>query len=603
MGDTVYRDRFGLKCKPFGNTPDPLFFYFSADHRQGLVTLSQGIHDRCGLMLLLGEVGTGKTNMCYHLHNHEGYSSAYLNYPFLTESEFLESVNKELGIPVGDGSRRRNRAELQDYLLRQQDKGNPVVIIVDEAHRLGIPILDEILILSNLQVADGHLLQIILAGQPLLLDTLKQSRLQSLNQRIGLRYHLARMDRANTIDYICHRLAKAGCTNQSLFSPGAMDSIWEKSLGTPRLINQLSERALNEAYRRGKKGVGRRQVNRVADDPLYQPLFTARAKQWSMRTAFAGTAMALCVGVIVGLWYFGLGSKYLPIMTGKLNQVTAERRTLIKKPIIIPKLAEKREYEPRDGVVVEQEGTLPVVTYDEAPLQPDSPVTELNSLVEPLSLADDLPVLELSAIAWDENRDRSIAVLNHRIVHEGDFIGEVRVLQIKPNHVVLLRGNEHIIKKIHVEEKEYGAETSDVSTTAEKEQTTVPDPENNDQAEQTFSYTNYKPIIYFEYRTSNIAEDAYEELDRLATIAALSPDYEIVIRGYTDNVGSPKYNKKLSGTRTQIVRNYLVGKGIDPEKIKTISMGEKDPLLPNTTPAGRAVNRRVEIELVPVGDS
>jgi general secretion pathway protein A len=599
----MYRDRFGLQCKPFGNTPDPLFFYFSADHRQGLVTLSQGIHDRCGLMLLLGEVGTGKTNMCYHLHNHEGYSSAYLNYPFLTESEFLESVNKELGIPAGDGSRRRNRAELQDYLLRQHNTGNPVVIIVDEAHRLGIPILDEILILSNLQVADGHLLQIILAGQPLLLDTLKQPRLQSLNQRIGLRYHLARMDRANTVDYICHRLAKAGCTNQSLFSPGALDTIWEKSHGTPRLINQLSERALNEAYRSGKKGVGRRQVNRVADNPLYQPLFGTRAKHWSMRTAFVGTAMAMCVGVAVGLWYFGLGSTYLPIMTGKLNQVTAERRTLIRQPIVIPQLAENREYGSGDGVVVEQNGTLPVVAYDEAPLQPDSQATELNSIVEPLSVADDLPDLDLGAIAWDENRDRSIAVLNDRIVHEGDFIGEVRVLQIKPNHVVLLRGNEHIIKKIHVEEKEYRLETGDVGTIAEEEQTTVPGPEYNDQDEQTFSFAHYKPVIYFDYRTSNIAPEAYEDLDRLATIAALSSDYEIVIRGYTDNVGSSTYNKKLSKTRTQIVRNYLVGKGIDPEKIKTIGMGEKDPLLPNTTPEGRAVNRRVEIELVPVGDS
>ena len=599
----MYRDRFGLKCKPFGNTPDPLFFYFSADHRQGLVTLSQGIHDRCGLMLLLGEVGTGKTNICYHLHNHESYPSAYLNYPFLTEGEFLESVNKELGIPVGDGSRRRNRAELQDYLLRQQNKGKPVVVIVDEAHRLGIPILDEILILSNLQVADGHLLQIILAGQPLLLDTLKQPRLQSLNQRIGLRYHLARMDRADTVDYICHRLAKAGCTNQSLFSPGALDTIWKKSHGTPRLINQLSERALNEAYRRGKKGVGRRQVNRVADAPLYQPLFAARPKHWSMRTAFAGTVMALFVGVSFGLWYFGLGSKYLPIMTGKLNKVTAERRTLIKKPIVVPQLAENREYEPGDGVVVEQEGTLPVVAYGEAPLQPDSQATELDPMAKPLSVADDLPDFDLGAIAWDENSDRSIAVLNDRIVHEGDFIGDVRVLQIKPNHVVLLRGNEHIIKKIHVEEREYTPETSDVSTIAEKEQAGVRDPEYNDQAEQTFSFTNYKPIIYFDYRTSNIAPEAYEELDKLATIAALSPDYEIVIRGYTDNVGSTKYNKSLSKTRTQIVRNYLVGKGIDPEKIKTIGMGEKNPLLPNTTPEGRAVNRRVEIELVPVGDS
>ena len=599
----MYRDRFGLKCKPFGNTPDPLFFYFSADHRQGLVTLNRGIHDRCGLMLLLGEVGTGKTNMCYHLHNHEGYSSAYLNYPFLTESEFLESINKELGIPVGDGSRRRNRAELQDYLLLQQSKGNPVVIIVDEAHRLGIPILDEILILSNLQVADGHLLQIILAGQPLLLDTLKQPQLQSLNQRIGLRYHLAKMDRANTIDYIYHRLAKAGCTNQSLFSPGALDTIWEKSQGTPRLINQLSERALNEAYRRGKKEVGKRQVNRVADDPLYQPLFGARATHWSMRTAFVGTAMALCVGIFVGLWYFGLGSKYLPIMTGKLNQVTAERRTLIRKPIVIPQLAENLEYKSGDGVVVEQEGTLPVVTYDEAQLQPDSQTTELTSMIEPLSIADDLPDLELSAIAWDENRARSIAVINQRIVHEGDFIGEVRVLQIKPNHVVLLSGDEHIIKKIHVEEKESLVESSDEAIPAEEAQAAVAEPEYNEEAEQTFSYTNYKPIIYFDYRTSNIAPEAYEELDRLATIAALSPDYDIVIRGYTDDVGSTAYNKRLSKTRTQIVRNYLVGKGIDPEKIKTISMGEQDPLLPNTTPAGRAVNRRVEIELVPVGDS
>ncbi len=599
----MYRDRFGLECKPFGNTPDPLFFYFSADHRQGLVTLSQGIHDRCGLMLLLGEVGTGKTNICYHLHNHDGYPSAYLNYPFLTEGEFLELINKELGIPVGDGSRNRNRAELQNYLLRQQSKGKPVVVIVDEAHRLGIPILDEILILSNLQVADGHLLQIILAGQPLLLDTLKQPRLKSLNQRIGFRYHLARMDRANTIDYICHRLAKAGCTNPSLFSTEALDTIWKRSHGTPRLINQLSERALNEAYRRGKKGVGRRQVNRVADDPLYQPLFTARPKGWSMRTAFAGTVMALCVGVSLGLWYFGLGSKYLPIMTGKLNQVTAARRTFIKKPIVVPQLAENREYEPGVGVVVEQEGTLPVVAYGEALLQPDAQAIGLNPVVEPLSVADDLPDLVLSAIAWDENRDRSIAVLNDRIVHEGDFVGNVRVLQIKPNRVVLLRGNEHIIKKIHAEEKEYTPETSDVSTIAEKEQAGVRDPESNDQAEQTFSFAHYKPIIHFDYRTSNIAPEAYEELDRLATIAALSPDYEIVIRGYTDNVGSQKYNKRLSKSRTQIVQSYLVGKGIDPEKIKTIGMGEKDPLLPNTTPEGRAVNRRVEIELVSVGDS
>jgi outer membrane protein OmpA-like peptidoglycan-associated protein len=95
--------------------------------------------------------------------------------------------------------------------------------------------------------------------------------------------------------------------------------------------------------------------------------------------------------------------------------------------------------------------------------------------------------------------------------------------------------------------------------------------------------------------------EAYEKLDKLATLANLSPDYEIVIRGYTDNVGSYRFNESLSRSRAKIVKRYLVKKGIEPERIETIGMGESDPLVPNETPEGRAVNRRVEIELVPVG--
>ena len=87
----MYQDSFGLRCKPFGNTPDPDFFYFGPDHHQALVSLGRGIEDRCGLMMLLGEVGTGKTTICYHIHKHDGYLSGYLNYPHLTEIEFLQT--------------------------------------------------------------------------------------------------------------------------------------------------------------------------------------------------------------------------------------------------------------------------------------------------------------------------------------------------------------------------------------------------------------------------------------------------------------------------------------------------------------------------------
>jgi general secretion pathway protein A len=594
----MYQDCFGLRCKPFGNTPDPNFFYFAPDHRQAIVSLSKGIKDRCGLMLLLGEVGTGKTTICCHIHSHDGYLSGYFNYPYLTEVEFLKTVNKKLGVPVGDGSRYSTTKELQNYLLDKEQKRKPVVLIVDEAHRLAIPILDEILILSNLQVANAHLLQIILAGQPSLLDTLRHPRLISLNQRIGVRCELPRLDRANTIDYVCHRLTKAGCTNPSLFTTQALDSIWERSRGTPRLINQLGERALNEAYQHGKKRVGRREVRQVATDPLYQPLYGAVPPPGSMRSAFAGAVLTLAVGVFFGLWYFGFGSKYFSQLSGPTAQLSAENRTLIKKPIVMPEFAQNLAEEQTDGTTVGQDETVPVALYgEEAEIAPEYDPIEMTGIREPLATPDLLPNLKLNAIAWDRDPENSIAVLNDRIVREGDFLGEVRVLRIKPNHIVLLQGDVHIIKKIHKEEREQILEIGAAESSAYEEDIFEP------QAEDDSSFSDYSPIINFDYRTSKITPEAYEKLNRLATIAKLSPDYEIFIRGYTDNVGTYRFNERLSRSRASIVKRYLVEKGISPERIETIGMGESDPLVPNDTPEGRATNRRVEIELVPVGGS
>ena len=592
----MYEDFFGLKCKPFGNTPDPNFFYFAPEHWQALVSLNKGIADRCGLMLLLGEVGTGKTTICCHIHNHDGYMSTYINYPYLTEVEFLQKVNQELEVPIGDGSRYSTAKELQNYLSDKHQKRKPVVLIVDEAHRLAIPILDEILIMSNLQVSNAHLLQIILAGQPSLLDTLRHPRLISLNQRIGTRCELPRLDRANTIDYVSHRLTKAGCTNPSFFTVKALDTIWERSGGTPRLINQLGDRALNEAYHDGKKRVGRREVRLAADDPLYQPLYGPIPKQRTMRTALAGAALALTAGVLFGLWYFGFGGKYFSQGAGPEAQMFMESRTLIRKPIVLPEFPKNLAAEEVDVITVGPDETVPVALYGEdARVPPDYHASELTGIREPLETVDALPDIKLNAIAWDEDPERSIAVLNDRIVHEGDFLGEVRVLRIKPNHVVLLQGDVHLIKKIHKEERDQTPEIGATETKPYKEDLTAP------QTGKDSSLINYRPIINFDYRTAKITPEAYGKLDRMAAIAKLTPDYDIVIRGYTDNVGSTRFNKELSRSRASIVKGYLVKKGISPQRIETVGMGESDPLVPNDTPEGRAANRRVEVELVRAG--
>jgi OOP family OmpA-OmpF porin len=106
-----------------------------------------------------------------------------------------------------------------------------------------------------------------------------------------------------------------------------------------------------------------------------------------------------------------------------------------------------------------------------------------------------------------------------------------------------------------------------------------------------------KLIIPFGYNDGEPKEKAFDTLDRLAAVMAENLDMEIVVKGHTDTIGSPLYNKNLSELRANSVKEYLVAKGISPLRIRTIGMGEEDPIKPNATLADRDVNRRAEIEV------
>jgi outer membrane protein OmpA-like peptidoglycan-associated protein len=228
--------------------------------------------------------------------------------------------------------------------------------------------------------------------------------------------------------------------------------------------------------------------------------------------------------------------------------------------------------------------------------------SQTDSITEPLLAEDDLPDLRLNAIAWDENPGRSIAVLNEKILHEGEFLGDVRVLRINPDHVVLICGQEHVIKRIHpplpgLTPEEPVEPASDDTYEAE-----AGEPTEGSLEETAYFLADFRPIINFDYKTSELTPEAYEELDSIAMILKHSDKCEVVLRGYTDDVGPEGYNERLAESRANIVRSYLVGKGISPERITVIGMGEKNPLRPNITDEGRAANRRVEIEFVVDGD-
>ena len=116
--------------------------------------------------------------------------------------------------------------------------------------------------------------------------------------------------------------------------------------------------------------------------------------------------------------------------------------------------------------------------------------------------------------------------------------------------------------------------------------------------EEPFLPEDLRLTIPFDYNTNEIPTEAYESLDEIAGIMLRDQDLEISVKGYTDALGRPAYNKKLSRFRANIVKSYLVAKGVNAERIDAIGMGEKDPLGLNTTDEGRKANRRVEIELV-----
>jgi OOP family OmpA-OmpF porin len=99
----------------------------------------------------------------------------------------------------------------------------------------------------------------------------------------------------------------------------------------------------------------------------------------------------------------------------------------------------------------------------------------------------------------------------------------------------------------------------------------------------------------FDFNSAYIKKIYYPQIKKVADILKNNPHLKIEIAGYTDNIGSDEYNKKLSLKRAQAVKNILVKYGINPNRIIIKGYGKKYPLVPNTTSTNRALNRRVEI--------
>ena len=250
----MYIEYFGLREAPFNVTPDPRFIFFSRKHQDAFSCLSYGIESRKGFIQITGDIGAGKTTLCRavldQLKSRATHTALILN-PSLSELLLLRTIAEDFGITV----RARNKKECFDglnrFLLEEFHKGYNTVLIIDEAQDLTTKTLEQVRLLSNLETNREKLIQIVLVGQPELRDTLNDPSLAQLRQRIGIRFHLTALDRKETEEYILHRLGIAGmAAGLNPFLSGAIDFVYDRSQGVPRVINKLCDAALLAAYSR-----------------------------------------------------------------------------------------------------------------------------------------------------------------------------------------------------------------------------------------------------------------------------------------------------------------------------------------------------------------
>ena len=266
---TMYHQYFGLNEAPFSISVNPRYLFMSPRHRDALAHLLYGVGSGGGFILLTGEVGTGKTtvNRCLLEQLPDTTDLAIILNPALSAVELLATACDELTIdyPKGTSSLKVLTDALHRFLLTNHQAGRRTVLMIDEAQHLDFDVLEQIRLLTNLETNEQKLLQIILIGQPELVEKLARPELRQLNQRITARYHLQPLNLDETDAYIRHRLQVAGlAAGRQVFPSAAVKDIHRRTRGIPRLINLLCDRTLLGAYGRQSTQVSRAMVGDAA---------------------------------------------------------------------------------------------------------------------------------------------------------------------------------------------------------------------------------------------------------------------------------------------------------------------------------------------------
>jgi general secretion pathway protein A len=262
----MYLEYWGFKEYPFENVPDPRFFYVSRSHEEALSRLLYAIRMRKGAALLSGEIGCGKTTLtkvCFQHLAPDQFDIGVMVHPRLEGVEFLQEILYQFGVNSGAETKVKCLHLIHEKMLENLKTQKETLLMIDEAHMLAPPALEEIRLLLNFQLNDRFLITIILLGQPELIEKVKA--IQQLDQRIPIKYHLAPFDLNESIQYILFRQRKAG-KQDNAFTEEAMKKIYDYTKGVPRKINSISDLSLLIGFCENQKDIKPEIIEKIIND-------------------------------------------------------------------------------------------------------------------------------------------------------------------------------------------------------------------------------------------------------------------------------------------------------------------------------------------------
>jgi general secretion pathway protein A len=265
----MYEQFFHLSEAPFQLTPDPRYFFASKGHARAMGYLTFGLSQGEGFVVITGEVGAGKTTLLGHLLatlDPNKYVAATVVTSQLGADDLLRMVAAGFNLKQEGLDKASVLGRLHSYLKGISARGSRAVVIVDEAQTLSMGALEELRMLSNLQVGRPPCLQVLLLGQPQFREKIGTTDLAQLRQRIIASYHLGPITMEETREYVRHRLTQAGWKGDPDVSEDAYPAVYKATGGVPRLINVLFSRVLMYCFLEQLHRIDADTVDEVAED-------------------------------------------------------------------------------------------------------------------------------------------------------------------------------------------------------------------------------------------------------------------------------------------------------------------------------------------------